>query len=121
MYILAVSWTSVEQYFSIHPAPKGLERSVSDWITVVQYGVFVLGIFIQPFFAEYQKSRRWSFAGMSGWLAFSFLMGLFAFPAVYHGAFNPEKSTFVQLAAIFGSGIGWQSLFDTATASLKHT
>jgi hypothetical protein len=37
------------------------------------------------------------------------------FPAVYRNAFDPQKPLFVQLCAIFASGVGWQGLLDAVT------
>jgi hypothetical protein len=36
---------------------------------------------------------------------------------VYKNAFDPDKPIVVQLCALFVSGLGWQSLFQTAVAA----
>lgn len=79
-----------------------------------QYVAMVLGVVVQPFFAAYQQTSRWSFGGFSGRLLFAIIVGLVIFPAVYKRAFDPEKPLFVQLCAIFAAGMGWESLLRTA-------
>ncbi len=45
---------------------------------------------------------------------FAIFVGTVIFPAVYKTAFDPTKPIFVQLCAIFTSGLGWQALLQTA-------
>jgi len=87
-------------------------KSPSHWVP--QYISLILGILIQPFFAAYQQTGNWNFAGFSGRILFALIVGLAIFPAVYKSAFDPDKPLFVQLCAIFAAGMGWESLLKTA-------
>jgi len=82
-----------------------------------QYLTLVIGITIQPFFEGYQRTSHWQVAGPAGRVAFALVVGLLIFPSVYKGAFDPDKPIFIQLCAIFASGMGWQSLLHTATTA----
>ena len=48
-------------------------------------------------------------------MIFGLIVGIILLPAVYKSAFDPQKPVLVQLAALFPLGIGWQSLFVSAT------
>jgi len=87
----------------------------------LEYLALVLGIFVQPCLANYQKTGAWSLAGWSGWAIFAIIVGLLIFPAAYNNAFAPTKPLFVQLCAIFAAGVGWQSLFETVGKPLGLT
>jgi hypothetical protein len=84
---------------------------------IPQYLALVLGIAVQPFLSEFQKTRTWDLAGWQGWLVFAALVGLVIFPAVYKKAFDAQSPLFLQFCAIFSAGMGWQSLFATAVAA----
>lgn len=79
-----------------------------------QYVFLVVGVIIQPFFAAYQQTGQWNFAGLQGRVLFALIVGLIVFPAVYKNSFDPGKPLFVQLCAIFAVGMGWESLLRTA-------
>ncbi len=81
---------------------------------ILQYGVLVLGIVVQPFFSRYQEMKSWNVGDPWGWLLFSVIVGVIIFPAVYKRAFDQGNPVFVQLCAIFVTGLGWQSLLTTA-------
>jgi hypothetical protein len=83
-----------------------------------QYVFLIIGIIVQPFFAAYQQTGQWNFAGFRGKVLFAVIVGLTVFPAVYKSSFDPEKPIFVQLCAIFAVGMGWESLLHT---TLKAT
>lgn len=85
---------------------------VFHWLP--QYATLVLGILVQPFFADYQQTAQWNFRGIGGRVLFAAIVGLVVFPAVYKRAFDPDKPLFVQLCAIFALGMGWESLLRTA-------
>ena len=78
-----------------------------------QYFFLIFGITIQPFMVNYQNNKAWNLDGFGGWLIFAIIISVIIFPAVYKSAFDPEKPLFVQLCAIFASGIGWESLLNT--------
>jgi hypothetical protein len=84
---------------------------------VPQYLALVAGIAVQPFLAAFQKNHVWDVTGWQGWVVFSFIVGLILFPAIYKKAFDPQQNLFVQLCAIFASGLGWQSLMQTAASA----
>lgn len=85
-----------------------------------QYLALVLGIIAQPFLAKYANSRIWDLHALPGWIPFALLVGIIIFPSVYKKALNPAASPlFVQLCAIFASGIGWQSLVAVAGKGLS--
>ena len=81
---------------------------------VPQYFALVLGIGVQPFLAKFHETGVWDLTGWTGWLIFSAIAGFLIFPGVYKNALDPNKPLFVQLCAIFASGIGWQSLLEAA-------
>ena len=60
---------------------------------------------------------NFDFAGVLGRTAFALLMAIVLLPAVYKNAFDPDKPMLVQLCALFVSGLGWQSLFQTAVTA----
>lgn len=69
----------------------------------------------------FQKNHIWDLTGWQGWIVFSFIVGVIVFPAIYKKAFDPQQSLFPQLCAIFASGLGWQSLMQTAATAAKIT
>ena len=82
-----------------------------------QYFALVVGIAVQPFLSKYQQTKVWDISGWEGWIVFSLIVGLVVFPLVYKRSFDPQSNLFVQLCAIFASGLGWQSLMQTAVAT----
>jgi hypothetical protein len=107
------------RYFDLQSdrRPQTLEAQAQaqgqDFPTVPQYCALVLGIFVQPFLAEFQKTHVWNLAGWSGWIIFSAIAGIIIFPLIYKNSFDRNSNLFVQLCAIFVSGLGWQSLLQT--------
>lgn len=83
-----------------------------------QYIVLVLGILIQPFFALYQKTGDWNFAGFLGRILFAVIAAVIILPSVYKNAFDPEKPLVIQLSTLFVAGMGWESLLTTAIAAV---
>lgn len=83
-----------------------------------QYLALLLGILVQPFFAEFQSTGNWSFAGFGGWVFGSVIIAICIFPSVYRSALDPDRPIFVQFCLIFVAGMGWQSLFQTALDAL---
>ena len=82
---------------------------------IPQYLALATGVTAEPFVHQFIRDRTVDLAGAFGThLLFGLIVALIAFPAVYRNAFDPERPIFVQLCAIFASGIGWQSLFQAA-------
>ena len=74
------------------------------------YGALVLGILANGLLAAARAGHRYRFQ----WPRFLIcaVIGLVIFPAVYEGAqSNLGQPTLVQLAAVFASGLGYESLF----------
>ena len=84
-----------------------------------QYGAVALGVLADPLLRSYIDSQAFNFdfGSLLARSGFALLMAILLLPAVYKNAFDPEKPIFVQLCALFTSGVGWQSLFQTATAA----
>lgn len=99
--------------------PKAI-LTIKWWFPVLQYLVLVLGIVIQPFFANYQATHNWNFAGFWGWLLFSVIAGLAILPGVYKNSIDPEKPLLVQLCVLFVAGMGWESLLSTAISTVAR-
>lgn len=82
-----------------------------------QYVALALGILVQPPFEHFRNTNphQWDLSSITwGWVVFAIFVGTVIFPAVYKAAFDPTKPIFVQLCAIFTSGLGWQALLQTA-------
>ncbi len=79
-----------------------------------QYVALALGILIQPFFMAYQQTGAWNFEGFLGRILFALICGVVILPAVYKNAFDVSKPMILQLATLFVSGMGWQSLLGAA-------
>jgi hypothetical protein len=84
-----------------------------------QYLALAAGVAVQPFLNHYIESHQWdvSWGAIVAQIFFGFLMGACIFPGVYRNAFDRSKPMFVQLCAIFTSGLGWESLFKTGVAA----
>ena len=85
-----------------------------------QYLVVSIGVFIEPFLRHYMDSGTWTIDWRSALsrAAFGLIVGVIILPAVYKSSFDPGKPLLVQLAALFPLGIGWQSIFASATKLL---
>ena len=81
-----------------------------------QYGAVALGVLVDPLLRNYiaTDAFKFDFTGFPGRTVFALLMAIVLMPAVYKNAFDPDKPILVQLCALFVSGLGWQSLFQTA-------
>jgi hypothetical protein len=82
-----------------------------------QYIVASAGVVIEPLLRTYIQSGTWhyEFSALLGRIFFGLIVGIIILPSIYKSAFDPEKPILVQLAALFPLGIGWQSLFTSAT------
>src|SRR5262249_48056120 len=86
-----------------------------------QYLAVLAGIIAQPFIQRYMSSGVWDLKGFWGWLTASVIIAVVAFPGVYKQSFDVEKPLPVQLAVIFATGMGWQSLVGAAVKGLQGT
>jgi hypothetical protein len=84
-----------------------------------QYGAVALGVLADPLLRSYIKTNEFGLdvSSAAGRTAFALLMAIVLLPAVYKNAFDPDKPLLVQLCALFVSGLGWQSLFQTAVTA----
>jgi hypothetical protein len=84
-----------------------------------QYGAVALGVLVDPLLRNYIALDKFNFdfGGLPGRTGFALLMAIVLLPAVYKNAFDPDKPMLVQLCALFVSGLGWQSLFQTAVTA----
>jgi hypothetical protein len=84
-----------------------------------QYGAVALGVLADPLLRNYiaTDAFKFDFTGFPGRTVFALLMAIVLLPAVYKNAFDPDKPILVQLCALFVSGLGWQSLFQTAVTA----
>lgn len=82
-----------------------------------QYAVVSAGVIVEPLLRGYVSNGAWNYVGSQflGRVVFGLIVGIILLPSVYKSAFDPEKPILVQLAALFPLGIGWQSLFTSAT------
>jgi hypothetical protein len=91
-------------------APIKLERPP----VVPQYLALAAGVAAEPFVSQLIAPRPMGLVAILSQIAFGLIIATTIFPGVYRNAFDPERPIFVQLCAIFASGIGWQSLFHAA-------
>lgn len=113
---------SVVRYFDLQSekrsvAAVGNSKASKPAPVLPQYLVVSAGVIVEPLLRTYIQSGAWKFdwSGFSGRVPFGLLVGIVLLPAVYKSAFDPLKPLLVQLAALFPLGIGWQSLFTSAT------
>jgi hypothetical protein len=78
-----------------------------------QYAAITLGIIVDPFLRQYIATGDFGdvLSQLVSRTVFALLVAIAILPAVYKNAFDPERPIAVQLAALFVSGLGWQSLF----------
>ena len=98
---------------------KTVAPSAEHASVLPQYGAVALGVLVDPLLRNYVAPGifNFDFAGIAGRTAFALLMAIVLLPAVYKNAFDPDKPILVQLCALFVSGLGWQSLFQTAVTA----
>jgi hypothetical protein len=117
---MATLLNNVARYFDLQSARRMLLAQAhgaggqSPAPILPQYIALVAGVIVEPFLHYYIEHGSWSltFSKLIGRVIFGTFIGIIAFPGVYKQAFDPSKPLFVQLCAIFSSGIGWQSLID---------
>ncbi|UCF79578.1 MAG: hypothetical protein JSW03_04865 [Candidatus Eiseniibacteriota bacterium] len=83
-----------------------------------QYVALFMGVWIQPFFAQYQATGQWSMAISWGWVLFAAIVCVPIFPAVYRKSFDPEKPGIIQLCSIFTVGLGWESMLGSVLKAI---
>ena len=95
------------------------EPSAKHASVLPQYGAVALGVLVDPLLRNYIALDKFNFdfGGLPGRTGFALLMAIVLLPAVYKNAFDPDKPMLVQLCALFVSGLGWQSLFQTAATA----
>ena len=109
------------RYFDLQSAHRQLVargQAAADHAPVLpQYLVVSLGVVVEPLLRDYIASGTWhvDWSALVGRAFFGLIVGVILLPAVYKSAFDPQKPVLVQLAALFPLGIGWQSLFVSAT------
>jgi hypothetical protein len=92
-------------------APIKLERPP----VVPQYLALAAGVAAEPFLARFIARQPLGLADILPQTVFGLIVAIIIFPGVYRNAFDPERPIFVQICAIFASGIGWQSMVHLAT------
>jgi hypothetical protein len=97
-------------------AKRAAEPGTKHAPVLPQYGAVTLGVLVDPLLRNFISSGAFNFdvGELVGRTAFALLMAIVLLPAVYKNAFDPDKPILVQLCALFVSGLGWQSLFQTA-------
>lgn len=85
-----------------------------------QYLIVSAGVIAEPFLRHYIDDGAWNFEVSDLWgrIIFGLIIGIVILPGIYKSAFDPSKPLLVQLAALFPLGIGWQSLFNSATTAV---
>lgn len=92
---------------------SGSGESLSVW---PQYLAAAAGVIADPFLRNYIASGSFNVTWHVLWLRviFGLLIGLAILPAVYRASFDAGRPSLVQIATLFVSGLGWQSLFSAA-------
>lgn len=82
-----------------------------------QYLVVAAGVVMEPLLRKYIQTAAWGidWATLGGRVVFGLVIAIILLPAVYKASFDAQRPLLVQLAALFPIGIGWQTLFTSAT------
>lgn len=91
----------------------------ADWLP--QYFALALGVAAEPFLHTFIATKHWfgtTTPDLIPQTVFGLIMAVLIFPGVYKSSFDPASPRFVQFCAIVASGIGWQSLFSTASKAV---
>jgi hypothetical protein len=99
------------------PLPQGNDAASGSTPVVPQYLVVSAGVIVEPLLRQYLATNAWQldWSFLLGRSIFGLIVGIILLPGIYRSAFDPQKPLLVQLAALFPLGIGWQSLFTSAT------
>lgn len=113
---------TIIRYFDLQSASRrtvaeGHDASRKHAPVLPQYAVVSAGVVVEPLLRTYIASGVWQYQGsaFASRIVFGLIVGIILLPAVYKSTFDPQKPVLVQLAALFPLGIGWQSLFTSAT------
>lgn len=113
---------SIIRYFDLQSAQRDViakgQRSGGKYAPVLpQYFAASSGVIVEPLLRHYLNSGSWAFdwATFGGRVIFGLIVGVIILPGIYKSSFDPTRPVFVQLAALFPLGIGWQSIFASAT------
>lgn len=113
------------RYFDLQSAqrtttPAGHKAGSKTAPVLPQYLAVSAGVVIEPFLRRYIDSGGWDFDFQTFWgrLVFGLIIGVVILPGIYKSTFDPKQPILIQLAALFPLGIGWQSLFTSATKAV---
>lgn len=113
---------SLVRYFDLQSGarrtgPAGHAAGGGHAPVLPQYFVVCAGVIIEPLLRAYMATDQWPAvdSALLGRIVFGLIVGIIILPSIYKSAFDPEKPILIQLAALFPLGIGWQSLFTSAT------
>ena len=118
---MAFSINRVIEYFDlssrVRPSQNHHGKAEKDeksfhWLP--QYFALLLGILVQPFFQQYMNTGQWNLEKFGGWFFASLIIAFMAFPTIYKNSLDPKKPIFVQFRVIFTTGIGRQTLVNSA-------
>lgn len=101
-------------------APVGYKAGAKTAPVLPQYIAVSAGVVIEPLLRGYIESGIWGFDFETFWgrLVFGLIIGVVILPGIYKSTFDPKQPILIQLAALFPLGIGWQSLFTSATRAV---
>ncbi len=110
------------RYFDLQSAsrtvvPRGQSALPVQAPVLPQYIVVCAGVVLEPYLRNYTTTGSWQvdWSHLLGRVIFGLVVGMILLPSVYKAAFDPKKPLVVQLAALLPLGIGWQSVFASAT------
>jgi hypothetical protein len=104
---------------AVPAAKRGAAPGTEHAAVLPQYGAVSLGVLADPLLRNYIETGNFALdiSGIAAGTGFALLMAIAILPAVYKNAFDPDKPILIQLCALFSSGLGWQSLFQTAVTA----
>ena len=101
-------------------APVAQDSGTDSAPVFPQYLAVSAGVIVEPFLRHYIDNGAWGveLSVLWGRIVFGLIIGIVILPGIYKSSFDPSKPVLVQLAALFPLGIGWQSLFTSATTAV---
>lgn len=116
---------SLIRYFDLQSGqrtarPTGHKATAKPAPVLPQYLAVSAGVVMEPFLRHYIDQNGWSLDLATLWsrVVFGLVVGIVILPGVYKSTFDPKQPVAIQLAALFPLGIGWQSLFTSATKAV---